>query len=128
MLDAQCEQRTKLLRIRADALKRLLDGDLQLGYAVQSYLSGVYYRRYVDVRLAAADEAAGRSRGRRAQVREAAPRASEHLEADPRRALEAPQPAEPEGGPRDHVAGGITVDWRSRLLVRINEEWTWSGW
>jgi CRP-like cAMP-binding protein len=47
-LDAQCEQRTKLLRIRADALKRLLDDDLRLGYTVQSYLSSVYYRRYID--------------------------------------------------------------------------------
>jgi hypothetical protein len=48
MLDAQCEQRTKLLRIRAETLKRLLDGDLRLGYTVQGYLSGVYYRRYIE--------------------------------------------------------------------------------
>lgn len=47
-LDAQCEQPTKLLRIRADALKRLLDHDLQLGYALQSYISSVYFRRYIE--------------------------------------------------------------------------------
>jgi CRP-like cAMP-binding protein len=47
-LDAQCEQPTKLLRIRVNALKLLLDHDLQLGYALQSYISGVYFRRYIE--------------------------------------------------------------------------------
>jgi CRP-like cAMP-binding protein len=47
-LDARCEERTKLIRINAHVLKRLLDGDPRLGYAVQVYISGVYFRRYVD--------------------------------------------------------------------------------
>ena len=47
-LDARCAGPTRLLRIRADALKHLLDTDPRLGYTVQSYLSGVYFRRYID--------------------------------------------------------------------------------
>jgi CRP/FNR family cyclic AMP-dependent transcriptional regulator len=47
-LDARCEEPTRLIRISAQVLKRLLDADPRLGYAVQSYISGVYFRRYVD--------------------------------------------------------------------------------
>jgi CRP/FNR family cyclic AMP-dependent transcriptional regulator len=47
-LDARCEGPSRLLRIRADALKRLLDADPRLGYTVQAYISGVYYRRYIE--------------------------------------------------------------------------------
>jgi len=47
-LDARCEEPTKLMQIDAKVLKRLLDADLRLGYAVQAYILGVYFRRYID--------------------------------------------------------------------------------
>lgn len=47
-LDARCEAPSRLIRIRAHVLKNLLDADPRLGYAVQAYISGVYFRRYID--------------------------------------------------------------------------------
>lgn len=47
-LSTRCEARTRLLRIRADALKNLLDADPRLGYTIQAYISGVYFRRYIE--------------------------------------------------------------------------------
>jgi hypothetical protein len=47
-LEARCAEKTKLMRIRAEVLKRTLKDDPVLGYAVQAYVSGVYFRRYID--------------------------------------------------------------------------------
>ena len=47
-LDAKCEEKTRLMRIKAEALKRTLDDDPVLGYALQAYISGVYFRRYTE--------------------------------------------------------------------------------
>jgi CRP-like cAMP-binding protein len=47
-LDARCEAPTRLIRISSYVLKKLLDADPRLGYAVQAYISGVYFRRYID--------------------------------------------------------------------------------
>ncbi len=47
-LEAQCEEKTTLMRVRADVFNRTLHNDPILGYAVQAYISGVYFRRYLD--------------------------------------------------------------------------------
>ncbi|MGA9751773.1 MAG: cyclic nucleotide-binding domain-containing protein [Acidobacteriota bacterium] len=47
-LQAVCVQRSKLLRMRTETLKKILDEDLILGYTVQSYISSVYFRRYIE--------------------------------------------------------------------------------
>lgn len=47
-LEAQCEVKTTLMRVRADVFSRILHNDPILGYAVQAYISGVYFRRYLD--------------------------------------------------------------------------------
>ncbi len=47
-LQAVCVQRSKLLRIRTETLKKILDEDLILGYTVQRYISSVYFRRYIE--------------------------------------------------------------------------------
>jgi CRP-like cAMP-binding protein len=47
-LEARCEERSKLMRIPAEALKRTLNDDPVLGYALQAYISGIYFRRYTD--------------------------------------------------------------------------------
>jgi CRP-like cAMP-binding protein len=47
-LTALCTQDSKLLKVRAATLKRLLDDDPVLGYAVQVLVSRVYFKRYVD--------------------------------------------------------------------------------
>jgi len=48
MLTAQCTEPTELLKIKASALKRLLDDDPRLGYAIQSRISQIYFERYVE--------------------------------------------------------------------------------
>jgi CRP-like cAMP-binding protein len=47
-LTAQCTEDSKLLKIRAATLKKLLDDDPVLGYAVQTLVSRVYFKRYLD--------------------------------------------------------------------------------
>jgi CRP-like cAMP-binding protein len=47
-LEARCVEKTKLMRIRADVLKRTLNDDPVLGYAVQAYVSSVYFARYLE--------------------------------------------------------------------------------
>lgn len=47
-LEAQCEEKTRLMRIRTDVFNRTLNDDPVLGYAVQAYISGVYFRRYLE--------------------------------------------------------------------------------
>jgi len=47
-LTAQCTEDARLLSIRADSLKRLMEDDLLMGYAIQVRISRVYFRRYID--------------------------------------------------------------------------------
>ena len=48
VLTAQCTQPTEVLKIKASALKRLLDDDPRMGYAIQSRISQIYFERYVE--------------------------------------------------------------------------------
>ena len=48
VLSAQCMQKTELLRVKTSVLKRLLDDDPRMGYAIQSKISEVYFKRYLD--------------------------------------------------------------------------------
>jgi CRP-like cAMP-binding protein len=45
---AQCSEASELLRIEASVLKRLMDQDLKMGYALQTQISKIYFKRYVD--------------------------------------------------------------------------------
>jgi CRP-like cAMP-binding protein len=45
---AQCTKDSELLRIRTVALKELLDDDPRMGYAIQSRISQIYFKRYME--------------------------------------------------------------------------------
>jgi CRP-like cAMP-binding protein len=47
-LDARCTADSKLLKIRASTLKGLMDEDPVMGYALQTFISRVYFKRYID--------------------------------------------------------------------------------
>ena len=47
-LTAQCIEGSKLLKIKASTLKKLMDDDLVMGYAVQSAISQIYFKRYIE--------------------------------------------------------------------------------
>ena len=47
-LTAQCTEDSKILKIKASTLKKLMDDDLVMGYAIQTMISRVYFKRYVD--------------------------------------------------------------------------------
>lgn len=47
-LTAQCVVNTQLLRFEANLLKRLMADDLRIGYAIQTQISVIYFKRYVD--------------------------------------------------------------------------------
>ena len=47
-LNARCTEDSKLLKIRAATLKGQLDDDPVLGYEVQTLISRVYFKRYLD--------------------------------------------------------------------------------
>ena len=47
-LTARCTEDSRLLKIRAATLKKLLDNDPALGYEVQRLISRVYFKRYLD--------------------------------------------------------------------------------
>jgi len=47
-LTAQCATDSELLKIESSALKELMDGDLVMGYALQTRLSAVYFGRYLE--------------------------------------------------------------------------------
>lgn len=47
-LTAQCLTETQLLRIEASTLRRLMEKDLPMGFALQRHISKVYFRRYVE--------------------------------------------------------------------------------
>lgn len=45
---AQCTQDSKLMKIEAAALLRLMDDDLLMGYVLQRRLSHIYFGRYLE--------------------------------------------------------------------------------
>jgi CRP-like cAMP-binding protein len=45
---AQCTQDSRLMKIRASALSRLMDDDLRMGYALQRRISAIYFERYLE--------------------------------------------------------------------------------
>ena len=47
-LTAQCTEDSRILRIKASTLKKLMDDDLVMGYAIQTIISRVYFKRYID--------------------------------------------------------------------------------
>jgi CRP-like cAMP-binding protein len=47
-LTAQSVEDSKILKIRANALKKVLDDDSRTGYAVQSRISAIYFKRYIE--------------------------------------------------------------------------------
>lgn len=47
-LTAQCTEDSELLKIGAVSLKRLLDDDPRMGYTIQSKISEIYFRRYIE--------------------------------------------------------------------------------
>lgn len=47
-LTAQCTVDSVLLKIENAALKRLMDEDVKMGYALQTRISALYFRRYID--------------------------------------------------------------------------------
>lgn len=47
-LTAQCIEDSELLKIQAEALKKVMSEDLAVGYAVQTLISRVYFQRYID--------------------------------------------------------------------------------
>jgi CRP-like cAMP-binding protein len=47
-LSAQCTEDSRLLKIDAMLLKKLMDDDLRMGYAIQTQISKIYFQRYLD--------------------------------------------------------------------------------
>jgi CRP-like cAMP-binding protein len=47
-LTAQCTEDSELLKVATSALRDLLDDDPRMGYALQSRISEIYFRRYID--------------------------------------------------------------------------------
>ena len=45
---AECMQDSKLMRIEAAALRRVMDEDLLMGYAMQRRISQIYFERYLE--------------------------------------------------------------------------------
>jgi len=47
-LTAKCTEDSSILKIKAAILKKLMDDDLVMGYAIQTMISRVYFKRYVE--------------------------------------------------------------------------------
>lgn len=47
-LTAQCTTDSLLLKVKASALRDLMDRDLVMGYALQTRISQIYFNRYVE--------------------------------------------------------------------------------
>ena len=47
-LTARCTENARLLKIKASTLRKLMDDDLILGYAIQTMVSRAYFKRYID--------------------------------------------------------------------------------
>ncbi|MFZ0889404.1 MAG: cyclic nucleotide-binding domain-containing protein [Candidatus Binataceae bacterium] len=48
MLTAQCLSNSKILKIEAAVLRRLMDNDSRMGYALQKHISDLYFKRYIE--------------------------------------------------------------------------------
>jgi CRP-like cAMP-binding protein len=47
-LTAQCLTEVELMRVEAALLRRLMEEDLPMGFALQTHISKIYFKRYVD--------------------------------------------------------------------------------
>ena len=47
-LNAQCMAESEILEISISALRAIMDEDPRTGYAIQSGISGIYFRRYIE--------------------------------------------------------------------------------
>ena len=47
-LNAQCTSDSKLLKIESATLKELMDQDLLMGYTIQTQISRIYFKRYIE--------------------------------------------------------------------------------
>jgi CRP-like cAMP-binding protein len=47
-LNAQCTRDSTLLKIDSATLKELMDDDLLMGYTIQTQISRIYFRRYIE--------------------------------------------------------------------------------
>jgi len=47
-LSATCSKDSRILKIKAATLKKLMDDDPIMGYAIQTLVSRVYFKRYID--------------------------------------------------------------------------------
>jgi len=47
-LSARCVEDSNLMKIKASSLKKVMENDTAVGYAVQALISRVYFQRYVD--------------------------------------------------------------------------------
>ncbi len=47
-LSATCSEDSRILKIKAATLKKLMDDDPIMGYAIQTLVSRVYFKRYVE--------------------------------------------------------------------------------
>jgi signal-transduction protein with cAMP-binding, CBS, and nucleotidyltransferase domain len=47
-LNAQCTQGSRLLKIASATLKELMDDDLVMGYTIQTQISRIYFKRYIE--------------------------------------------------------------------------------
>ncbi len=47
-LSATCSADSRILKIKAATLKKLMDDDPIMGYAIQTHISRAYFKRYVD--------------------------------------------------------------------------------
>ena len=48
ILNAQCTEESEILVLSISALKAIMDEDPRIGYAIQSGISAIYFRRYID--------------------------------------------------------------------------------
>jgi CRP-like cAMP-binding protein len=48
MLTAQCVTDCRLLKINTTALRRVMEEDLLIGFAIQKHISELYFKRYID--------------------------------------------------------------------------------
>ena len=47
-LNAQCTRDSKILKIESTTLKELMDEDLLMGYTIQTQISRIYFKRYIE--------------------------------------------------------------------------------
>lgn len=45
---AQCVRDSRLMKLAASALRRLMDDDLLMGYVIQRHISHIYFERYLE--------------------------------------------------------------------------------